>query len=381
MINLDDYNDQSAPAEWLEYYQEGGYFPIYIGDFFGENERYEILNKAGIGGFSLVWAARDHEENRYVSVKVIKADQSENNKELAVLQRLQQAPSHEGLQHLPQLFDHFYVERCGKKCLFLITELLGPNIHDMFYGISIRPEIRSRSVTKQLLLAIDCLHSNGIVHGDIHEGNILFRLPASYNLPLDIVYKGEVLRNDGAPLEEELPDYVVVPMMEDQTYPLGHDWKDIVLIDFSSTFYVSDSPTHIDAVPNMTPPERIFRKSLSSAVDIWTLGCMTYQFATGSRLLSFFGDSRRLIPAIYEKVGESAADWLLTSLLEAIHEGLWKDECTKWFPKLRQGRLLEDHPRRTQISDHAFQFIRKCLVVDPTKRPAAGELQNEKWVV
>jgi serine/threonine protein kinase len=182
MINSRDY-DADAPAEDIGHYGDGGWFPIYIEDLFGDR-RYKILNKLGFGGTATVWAARDlryvpirldfplalrslisSRKDTIVSIKVIMAEDSHNNQELRILQHIQQGPCHLGREHLPQLLDYFYEERYGKKNLFLVLELLGPEVSAF---TEIAPEFvpsASRLFCKQLLLAIDCLHSYGIIHG------------------------------------------------------------------------------------------------------------------------------------------------------------------------------------------------------------------------
>lgn len=53
-------------------YTEGGYHPIEIGNVL--NDRYEIVDKLGYGGWSTVWLARDSRQKRYVALKVGIAD-------------------------------------------------------------------------------------------------------------------------------------------------------------------------------------------------------------------------------------------------------------------------------------------------------------------
>jgi hypothetical protein len=45
-------------AEPLHRYRFGGYHPVKLGDLF-QNGRYKIIHKAGWGGYSTTWAARD----------------------------------------------------------------------------------------------------------------------------------------------------------------------------------------------------------------------------------------------------------------------------------------------------------------------------------
>lgn len=74
---------------------------------------------------------------------------------------------HEGRKHLPRLLDHFYKEGPNGNSLFLVLERLGPSLYAMLseclpdsrFDIS-----RCRRISRQLLLAVDYLHSCGIVH-------------------------------------------------------------------------------------------------------------------------------------------------------------------------------------------------------------------------
>ena len=60
----------SAPCdvpEWIQSeepadgYRPGGYRPTQVGELLADG-RYEIVRKAGWGGYATVWVARDHEQ-------------------------------------------------------------------------------------------------------------------------------------------------------------------------------------------------------------------------------------------------------------------------------------------------------------------------------
>lgn len=107
-----------------------------------------------------------------MAIKVIRAEHSENNNELRILQHIKQDTSqHPGLEHLPKLFDHFYEAHPDfpeTRSLFLVLELLGPSVRDV--RCELRPThqfsfSRQRQLSRQLLLAVDYLQSQGIAHG------------------------------------------------------------------------------------------------------------------------------------------------------------------------------------------------------------------------
>lgn len=103
-----------------------------------------------------------------VAIKAIQAKCLKNNRELLVLQHLQNADTkHPGAKYVMKLLDHFYKDSFGQKCLFLVLEQLGPTLYEALnFQLKYRYSISSaRRITKQLLLAVDYLHTHGVVHG------------------------------------------------------------------------------------------------------------------------------------------------------------------------------------------------------------------------
>ncbi|KAF2105179.1 kinase-like domain-containing protein [Lophiotrema nucula] len=409
MINIREYSVE-AMAEYITGYGDDGWIPVYIADTFC-NGRYEIINKLGFGSCATVWAARDHHDNVDVSIKVIKAAYSLDNRELRILQHIQQGADHPGRKYLPRLLNHFDVCLGGKKNLFIVLELLGPPLSLVHYRPCTYTPTFSRRISQQILLAVDCLHSYGIVHGgNIHEGNVLFRLVEGFQLPLQVVHQGRVYRKDGAPLEGGLPHQVVTPLWEgfwfdeDLFREVGH----IQLIDFSSSFFDSETPTWIHTRGDRAPPELIFRKPLNKSVDVWSLACMvrdmdltlgqesttnagsnqTFYVATGRNLFETRRGGRRLLIAIHTVVGESSAQWLLKALFEAIVSSTWKDLGTYPFDYVSETVCADVYlDLETELieeignPDRALpQYIRQCLVVDPSKRATTSQLRDQEYV-
>ncbi|KAF2106209.1 kinase-like domain-containing protein [Lophiotrema nucula] len=379
MFNPDDYDAGPDDVESLHLYADGGLCPVYVKDFF-QDERYEILNKLGYGGHSTVWAAQDHNTKSVVSIKVIMAKHSENNIELRVLERLRDSPVYPGRQYLPTLLDHFYV---GSN-LFIVTELLGPSIRD-FSSLGMSPKI-----PKQLVMAVDHLHRLDIVHGDIHGGNVLFRIPKYFERELEVVEETVVTRKDGLPLEEGVPKTLVLPQEFDEVNNDEIEKFDCIqLIDFSGSFFMSDPPKTTHTVHNMSSPELIFGQPLNKKIDIWTLTLTIYRIVTGEALFFAWDDRRNLIPQIYRVLGN--ADWLLAAWIGAVHEHKWDtlsqlhfeffEECSSLEDMLHKSCNISRKSGLKNTRDAAvIRFLKRGLTVDPSKRPTTVELLKERWI-
>ncbi|KAK6198454.1 hypothetical protein LQW54_010283 [Pestalotiopsis sp. IQ-011] len=176
-----------------------------------------------------------------VSIKVVDASEStKKNHELEVLEHLQandNRDSHPGSSNVAQLLDSFVHEGPNGQHLCVVMELLGPTLPQV---AQISPECRLkahlvRHVSGQIVKAVAYLHSCGVTHGDIHTGNILFRLPkaAIAGLLSESPVTGKMSKKDGSALEVGVPKYLVKPLEYDIT-AFALDSGDIQLVDFGS---------------------------------------------------------------------------------------------------------------------------------------------------
>lgn len=159
--------DWQDDVENLEGYRLGGYHPIRIGDDLC-NGRYCIVHKLGYGGYSTVWLAKDHVENRYVSLKVIIARHSERSKEVDVRDRLRCGDQHHpGRPYVLSPLNEFHISGPNGRHLCLVNEVAGPSILDVKSAAehSMLPIEAAQNVTAQLALGLSYVHSCGIVHG------------------------------------------------------------------------------------------------------------------------------------------------------------------------------------------------------------------------
>ncbi|KAF2021453.1 kinase-like protein [Aaosphaeria arxii CBS 175.79] len=341
----------AVPAESLDYYGPDLFHPVYIGDLYKEG-RYRIEQKLGWGCSSTVWRARDIYDNKFVAIKVLAARISQSdNKELRILQRFRDSSlEHLGRKHVLHLLDHFYHKGINGNHLCIVTEPLGETLDD--YTFRQKPirrlcESECRQFSRQLLLALDFMHKCHVVHGDLSSTNIMFPLPEYYSY--DKPWIGKVTRHNGKSLECGVPTHLVAnatTFIEHEKKREALDSLFVKVVDFSSSFFDDEYPHSVAVAEPLTPPEMVFKRPLSKAIDVWQLACITYWAATRQDIFELLNeDKRALIPQIFEYIGQSTAEWLLGAMIEAIGNGMWKaipKPCVFSFGK----NTLEDIVRR-----------------------------------
>lgn len=158
-------------VEYIENYQEGGFYPVHLGDTF--QERYKIVHKLGFGGSSTVWLARDATTNTYVALKIVDADASSENHEINILQKLAEASNdgHPGRNRVIKLLDKFYVDSPNGRHLCLVLPIAGPNLRafnerqgSTAAGRRMQAGI-ARRIAKKIVEAVEYLHLQGVCHG------------------------------------------------------------------------------------------------------------------------------------------------------------------------------------------------------------------------
>jgi len=308
---------------------------------------------------------------------------------------------HPGYKHIPRLLDHFYHDGLNGRSLFLVLERLGPNIHFVIHEASTdwRLDLSlSRQISRQLILAVDYLHNRGIVHGDIHVGNILFCISDILQLESDSfepdAYK--VTKYNGGPIDQGVPTHYVDSMWYYQN--VCEKLTEVKLVDFSSAFFISDPPANSETICTQLPPEILFKKPLSKAIDIWGLACTTNKLVTSQEIFNLImSDNRCLVPQYYRAIGEASASWLLVHLINAVSDGVWKDwpDSERFFyvypdmPSLEQIMLDDfsregDDPSEREVAKEKFEilgrYLRKMLIIDAKDRPDTKELLKDEWV-
>lgn len=141
---------------------------IKVGTILGD--RYEILEKVGVGGMAEVFKGKDHKLNRYIAVKVLKEEFRENDGFVKKFKEEAQAAA--GLAH-PNIVNVYDVgDENG--IYYIVMELVE--------GITLKSYIERKghltvkeatSIAIQVSAGLEVAHNNQIVHRDIKPQNII----------------------------------------------------------------------------------------------------------------------------------------------------------------------------------------------------------------
>ncbi len=141
---------------------------IKIGMVIGE--RYEILEKIGTGGMSDVYKAKDHKLNRFVAVKVLKQEFSENANFVSKFRVEAQAAA--GLMH-PNIVNVYDVGEEGG-IHYIVMELVEGITLKKYIEKKARLSVKEAiSIAIQVSMGIEAAHGNHIIHRDIKPQNII----------------------------------------------------------------------------------------------------------------------------------------------------------------------------------------------------------------
>ncbi|XP_024357303.1 dual specificity protein kinase YAK1 homolog isoform X2 [Physcomitrium patens] len=242
---------------------------LYFGRILANDDntrRYVVKDLVGCGTFGQVAKCLILETNDLVAVKVIKNQRAYSTQarvEIGILHRLNNIRDRRNEHHVVRSFDHFSCE--GHLCI--VFELLGVNLFELLKtnnlkGISLQ---LVRIFTGQLLDALSLLHDARVIHCDLKPENIL--LSSLRTAEIKLIDFGSAC-------------------MEDHT----------VYSYIQSRFYRS--------------PEVVLGHPYSTAIDMWSLGCVAAELFLGLPL--FPGQcAYDLLRFIIEKLGKQPPDHIL----------------------------------------------------------------------
>ncbi|XP_071440104.1 calcium/calmodulin-dependent protein kinase type 1 isoform X4 [Hetaerina americana] len=259
-------------------------------------DKYNLKELLGTGAFSEVRLAESKDNpGQMFAVKIIdkkalkgKEDSLEN--EIKVLRRLK----HPNIVQLLETFE-------DKHKVYLIMELVtGGELFDRIVEKGSYTEKDASDLIRQVLEAVDYMHEQGVVHRDLKPENLLYYSP-------------------------------------------DEDSK-IMISDFGLS-KMEDSGVMATAcgTPGYVAPEVLAQKPYGKAVDVWSIGVISYILLCG-------------YPPFYD------------------------ENDANLFAQILKGEFEFDPPYWDDISDSAKDFIRQLMCVDVEKRYTCRQALAHPWI-
>lgn len=258
-------------------------------------DKYELKDVLGTGAFSQVRLAESKESGNMYAIKIIdkkalkgKEDSLEN--EIRVLKRL----DHINVVKLLEAYE-------SRTCVYLVMELVtGGELFDRIVEKGSYSEKDAADLIKQVLSAVAYMHEEGVVHRDLKPENLLYYSPDA-------------------------------------------DSK-IMISDFGlSKMEESGVMATACGTPGYVAPEVLAQKPYGKAVDVWSIGVISYILLCG-------------YPPFYD------------------------ENDANLFAQILKGEFEFDSPYWDDISDEAKDFIRSLMCVNVEHRLTCHTALEHCWI-
>ena len=274
----------------------------------GKNlSHYRVLEKLGAGGMGEVYLAEDTTLKRQVALKILPPELIADRELLERLRR--EAEVLAGFDH-PNIVQIHTIEEDQGTC-FLTMELVRGKTLSRIIPRSGLPAARFFEIAIPLADALAVAHRKGVIHRDLKPGNVMVTDDGRVKV-LDFGLAKQIRMVNGHPSDSEAP-----------------------------TLVLATEPGTVLGTVGYMSPEQVRGKPLDSRSDVFSLGAVLYEMATGRRAFA----------------AESGPDTL--------------------------SAILRDTPspldiERPDLPRHLGRIVRRCLEKSPDRRfPSGGEVRNE----
>ena len=317
------------------YDDEKGDYNTYVGEHVAY--RYEIIDILGKGSFGQAIKSLDHKYQRLVALKIIRSKKRfyhQATVEVKILKYLRDNDE-EDKSNMVRMLDYFVF----RKHICITFELLSINLYDYikennFVGLSL-DLIRKYAV--QILTSLKMLKEHSIIHCDLKPENILLKEPNS---------------------------------------------SVIKLIDFGSSCFESERIYTYIQSRFYRAPEIMLGIPYSTAIDMWSLGCILAELYTGFPV--FPGESEpEQMTLIMEVNGLPPVELIKKATRREVF--FTPDNAPLPLPAGKERSWKPASKNLGQVlkcPDSVFvDFLQQCFNWEPDKRITPDQAFAHRWIV
>ena len=295
--------------------------------------QYEICEVYGNGTFGVVVKALDLKENKYVALKIIDKKNNIGN-EIEILEFIKDKNSNSLYGVVDYLGNFTFREHT-----IIVFEVLSINLYEFLKQSNFEGLTMSliRRIASQILQTLNFLHRNNVIHCDLKPENVLFK-----------------------ELNRSL----------------------VKLVDFgTSCFEGRNIFTYIQS-RYYRAPEIIFGLAYTSAIDIWSFGCILAELYRGVPVFAGENEQDQLF-AIMEFCGLPPTELLTAS---KKRKNYFEDDMqVKSLKTCRAGVRKpgsKSFKHFLREADEGFiDLVTRCLEIDPLKRITAQDALTHPWLL
>jgi len=301
-------------------------------------DRYEVLEKIGGGGMALVYKAKCRLLNRFVAIKVLRPEFTEDEEFVKKFRR--EAQSAASLSH-PNIVGIYDVGTENNSYYIVMEYVKGQTLKELIKSKGTLGVEYSTNIAIQICYALDQAHKNNIVHRDIKSHNILIREDNSV----------------------KVTDFGIARAVSSST--------------------ITNTGNVIGSVHYFSP-EQARGGYVDEKSDIYSLGVVMYEMLTGR--LPFEGESPIAVALKHiqeEPELPSRINSRIPKAIEAIIMKCMEKEVSKRYNSaseiindLRQSLVMPngDFVKKNRYSDESTRVLEPIKIID---REVAAEINEE----
>jgi len=285
------------------------------------DNRYRIMSKLGEGGMGSVYAAEHILLKKGVAIKVLRYDLAMKEDVVRRFQNEAIAASRIGHENIIEVTD--FGRTPDGSVYFVMEQLNGSSLADVIQRSGSIPLKRAIPILLQITKALSAAHAQGIIHRDLKPENIVL---------ID---------------KSERKDFVKIL-----------DFGISKMLDTSDRAEKLTAMGMIVGTPEYMSPEQAAGESVDKRTDVYSLGVIMYEMATGRlpfladnaiRILMMHQTEKPVKPRDINPEIHIGFEQIILKCLEKKRENRFQDmnEITQALIKLLSGADRQQEPKRT----------------------------------